>query len=112
MQPRLLSARISHLAHRKADPADIVATADALRKLSPKAPDDTCNAACGSALAAGLAKNDAADEYATKAAALLREAVKLGLENVAQFDTDTDFDALRQRDDFKKLLADRQAKPE
>jgi hypothetical protein len=41
---------------------------------------------------------------------LFREAVSKGYKDVAHVKTDTDLDPLRQRDDFKKLLAKLEAK--
>ena len=40
------------------------------------------------------------------AVALLKRAVAKGYKDLAHMNQDTDLDALRQRDDFKKLLAD------
>jgi hypothetical protein len=46
------------------------------------------------------------DEYAQRAVALLRQAVQAGYKDVAQLKRDDDLDPLRQRDDFKMLLAE------
>jgi hypothetical protein len=42
--------------------------------------------------------------------ALLRRAVQAGLKEAAHLARDTDLDPLRDRDDFKKLLADLQSR--
>ena len=40
----------------------------------------------------------------------LRKAVSAGYKNAAHMKKDTDLDSLRDRDDFKKLMADLEAK--
>jgi serine/threonine protein kinase/tetratricopeptide (TPR) repeat protein len=45
-------------------------------------------------------------ENADKAMALLKEAARAGFNNVARLKSDTDLDALRDRDDFKALVAE------
>ena len=50
-------------------------------------------------------------EYADRAMELLRKAVKEGWNDAAHTAYDTDLDALRNREDFKKLLADLEKKP-
>jgi eukaryotic-like serine/threonine-protein kinase len=45
-------------------------------------------------------------EYADRAVELLRKAVALGYKDTDRLAKDTDLDCLRDRDDFKKLLAD------
>jgi hypothetical protein len=49
-----------------------------------------------------------AEQYATRAVALLRRAVEGGYKDLDHVKKDPRFDALRQRDDFKKLLEDLQ----
>jgi tetratricopeptide (TPR) repeat protein len=51
-----------------------------------------------------------AESEAGKAMALLMKAVGAGFKDAAQFKNDTDLDALRDREDFKKLLADLEKK--
>jgi hypothetical protein len=54
-----------------------------------------------------LASSKSADkkhEYADRAMELLRRAVKAGYNDAAHLAKNNDLDALRQRDDFKKLL--------
>jgi serine/threonine-protein kinase len=70
------------------------------------------DAACVYAVAAAQAAKAApphtsslrAERYATRAVALLREAVQKGYKNVAHMKKDADLDALRVRDDFQQLL--------
>jgi hypothetical protein len=47
-----------------------------------------------------------ADAYARRAVELLREAVARGFKDVHELKTLPDYDPLRRRDDFKKLLQD------
>ncbi len=50
------------------------------------------------------------DDYARRAVEQLKEAVKAGYKNAALMAKDSDLAPLRDRDDFKKLLADLEAK--
>ena len=72
-----------------------------------------CLAVCAGAVAAD--KDPAAvtaedrrrrEDYAERAVGALREAVKHGYRHVLSIETDPDFDAVRDRPEFKKLLAD------
>jgi tetratricopeptide (TPR) repeat protein len=73
-----------------------------------------------SSLAAGVVIKDAQlpeaersrllDQYATRAMDLLRQAVAKGYQNVEQLQSDRDFDPLRSRESFQKLLAELQEK--
>jgi hypothetical protein len=67
--------------------------------------------ACVYALSAAAAKHDAklSNEYAARALELLREAVAQGYKDVAHIKKDKDLDPLRDRDDFKKLMAQLEA---
>jgi serine/threonine-protein kinase len=67
------------------------------------------NFACVYAVASGKVA-DKKQEYADRAMALLRRAVQAGLKEAAHLARDTDLDPLRDRDDFKKLLADLQSR--
>jgi hypothetical protein len=49
------------------------------------------------------------EKHAARAVELLRKAVEKGYKDAAHMKKDADLDALRQRDDFKKLLADLEA---
>ncbi len=61
--------------------------------------------ACVYAVASGKVV-DKKQPYADRAMALLHEAVQAGYKDAAHMKEDTDLDALRARDDFKKLLAE------
>jgi hypothetical protein len=61
--------------------------------------------ACVYAVAGGKAEGKN-QEYADRAMDLLHKAVKAGYKNAAHMARDADLDPLRDRDDFKKLLAD------
>lgn len=65
--------------------------------------------ACAFSLAASLVP-DKKDEYADRAMELLQQAVKAGYENAERINKDSDFKPLRDRDDFKKLVTDIEAK--
>jgi serine/threonine protein kinase len=107
----VLTAAMLALANKEKQPARAVAAADLLVE-NAKAPRDLYNAACGYALCVPLADTPEAKEmYAARAVELLRQAVAKGYNDVAGMKTDTDLDALRQRDDFKKLFADPEAPP-
>ena len=49
---------------------------------------------------------DKKTEYADRAMELLAKAVGAGFKDAAHMKTDTDLDPLRNREDFKKLLAE------
>ena len=48
--------------------------------------------------------------YADRAMDLLRQAIAKGYKDVKHLTTDKEFDPLRQRDDFKQLLAELESK--
>jgi serine/threonine protein kinase/Flp pilus assembly protein TadD len=80
-------------------------------------PKDTTLYDCGCilALCAGATKDDAtqSESYATRAVALLERAIGAGFardkKHLEQMKTDKDLDALRMREDFRKLLKDVEA---
>jgi serine/threonine protein kinase/tetratricopeptide (TPR) repeat protein len=99
------------------DLAGCRATVEMLEKRNPTGAIPMYNAACGRAVTAALqakAKEpDAgrlAKEDADKAMAWLTKAVAAGWADAAQTKKDTDLDFLRDREDFKKLLAELDAK--
>ena len=49
-------------------------------------------------------------DFADRAMESLRHAVKAGFKDAAQMAKDTDLDALREREDFKKLLTELEKK--
>ena len=61
--------------------------------------------ACAYAFA-GDKDPDKREEFARRTVELLRKAVRMGFKDVSQFRNDTNLDPLRDRDDFKMLLAD------
>jgi tetratricopeptide (TPR) repeat protein len=114
----LLDVRLRVLA-RKGDLAGMEQTADALAELPRKDSTQLYDAACAFALCSSAAGKDTklteadrtkkAREHADQAMDLLRQAVEKGYKDADHMKQDTDLDALRQRDDFKKLLADLEA---
>jgi hypothetical protein len=101
---------------------DHAAAAQAARKLTALAFEpsgDTYDAACAFARCGPLALKDAslpeskrqelARSYADEAMALLRQAVARGWKDAAHMQQDPDLNPLRNRDDFKKLIADLEA---
>jgi tetratricopeptide (TPR) repeat protein len=82
----------------------------------------TYNAACVVSRCAAAARLDAtlfpdqrtkvAEPYAVRAMKLLRTAIERGYRNVAHMQTDADLEPLRNRDDFKEMLAELSRQPE
>jgi hypothetical protein len=99
---------------------DAVHTAETCRDLRWNAPADTYYAACYlSQCVPIVAKHDkldskerkeAAQYYGEAAAKLLRDAVNKGYKDVAYMKKDTNLDPLRQRDDFRTLIAELEMK--
>jgi tetratricopeptide (TPR) repeat protein len=65
--------------------------------------------ACFYAIASAKS-TDNKQPYADRAIDLLQQAIKAGYHDAAHMKKDTDLDPLRERDDFKKLLADLEKK--
>jgi eukaryotic-like serine/threonine-protein kinase len=96
------------------------ATAEKWEKRNHTDPESLYNAACfravtaavihGADKSAGAAKEAAAE--ADRAMAWLKQAVAAGFNDAAQMKKDSDLDALRDREDFKKLLAALEASKE
>ena len=93
--------------------------AEMLEKLNRTDADSLYNAACLRAVTAAVqAKNPAADaaklaqDEADRAMQWLHKAVQAGYKDAAHMKKDTDLDPLREREDFKKLLAEMEAKAE
>jgi tetratricopeptide (TPR) repeat protein len=89
--------------------ADAVAEVAELTKGSEWSADDRYNFACVYAVASGKVA-DKKQEYAGRAMELLRQAVTAGYKDAAHMSKDTDLDVLRGREDFKKLLAELEAR--
>jgi eukaryotic-like serine/threonine-protein kinase len=83
-------------------------------------PGQLYNLACVEALSSRLVLRDfglppfvpetLSVDYGARAVVILRRAAAAGYKDVAQMKKDTDLDALRDREDFKKLVADLEAK--
>jgi tetratricopeptide (TPR) repeat protein/tRNA A-37 threonylcarbamoyl transferase component Bud32 len=99
---------------------EAVRTAETRRDLGWNAPADAYDAACLlSHCIPIVAKHDKLDDRRRKEAAqcygdaamkLLRDAVSKGYKDVAHMEKDTDLDPLRQRDDFRMLIAELEGK--
>jgi eukaryotic-like serine/threonine-protein kinase len=113
--PYVIGLRLMHF--RKAgDPAECRATAETWEKLNRTDAGSLYNAACfRSVTAAVQAKAPGADaarlakDDADRAMAWLTKAVAAGYKDAAHMKKDTDLDSLREREDFKKLLAEVEA---
>ena len=95
------------------DPAGCRATAELWEKVNRTDADSLYDAACYRAIAAGVqAKTPGADAARLAKADTdwamrwLHQAVRAGYKNAAHMKKDTDLDRLRDRADFKKLLAE------
>jgi hypothetical protein len=84
--------------------AEAVAEVAELRQSTTVTADQWYDFACIHAVASGKAA-DKKKEYADQAMRMLRHAVQSGFKDAAHMDKDKDLDPLRQRDDFKKLMA-------
>jgi tetratricopeptide (TPR) repeat protein len=93
---------------RAGQPARALAEADELRDTNGLTGEQRYNLACIYSVAAkdGERRQIRAD----RAVELLKQAVAAGWNDVMQTKQDTDLDPLRARDDFKKLLAELEAK--
>jgi serine/threonine protein kinase/tetratricopeptide (TPR) repeat protein len=89
--------------------AEAVAEVAELRTLPGWNADQQYDFACVYAAASGKIENKKR-EYADAAVELLAKAIKAGYKDIAHMKADTDLDPLRGREDFKKLLADLEAK--
>jgi tetratricopeptide (TPR) repeat protein len=99
---------------------DAIRTAETCRDLGWAPPDDAYDAACSLSLCVPIvSKHDKLDDKHRKAAArfygdaamkLLHDAVSKGYNDVPHMKKDTDLDPLRQREDFRKLVAELEGK--
>jgi hypothetical protein len=100
---------MNDLAKKEKQPAKAVAAAG-LPGDRARGPGDLYSAACVCALCVPVAEQpETKEKYAARAVELLRKAVDRGYRDAAHVKTDTDLDAVRSRDDFKKLLAELEA---
>jgi hypothetical protein len=83
------------------------ATAEAKYKVGALNQQTLYKAACVFGLASSSVNGDPklAEQYASRAVELLRQAVTKGFKNVPHMKKDIDLDGLQGRDDFKKLMA-------
>ncbi len=116
--PVALSLRAKHF-QKTGDPAGCRATAEMWEKLNRTDADSLYNAACFRAVTAAVqAKTPGADaarlakDDADRAMSWLLKAVQAGYKDSAHMRKDTDLDPLREREDFKTLLAELEAKAE
>src|SRR5262249_35442352 len=93
---------------RAGDHARAVAEANALAEAKGATGNTLYDLACVCALAAAAVQDDAKlqDQYAARAVELLRQAVARGYKDAAPLKKDTDLDALRGREGFKRLVAE------
>jgi serine/threonine protein kinase len=111
---RLLDMRVRYLLKEQ----KLAAAVESAAKMKERAGDKAVqlyNVACAYALCAGAAMNPvanapSADKLADEAMALLKQAVAQGFNDADYMKKDDDLGALRERDDFKKLLAELEAK--
>jgi tetratricopeptide (TPR) repeat protein len=109
--PGVLDLRLRHFEKAK-DAAGCRATAALWEKLQRTDADSLYNAACFRAVTAAVLRAadtpsaNEADAEAERAMAWLTKAVAAGYKNVASLTKDTDLDALRDRADFKALVAE------
>jgi serine/threonine protein kinase len=99
---------------------DAVRTAETCRDLGYDAAGDAYDAACGLSLSVrAVANHDQLDAkqrkeamqfYGDLAMKFLRDAVRKGYKDMPHLKKDTDLDALRPREDFKKLIAELEGK--
>jgi hypothetical protein len=112
---QVLCVRLRYFAKAK-DAAGCRATAELYEKLKRTESENLYEAACMRAVTAAVIR--ASDKSATaareaaaeadRAMAWLRQAVAAGYNDAAHMKEDKDLDSLRDREDFKKLLADLQ----
>jgi serine/threonine protein kinase/tetratricopeptide (TPR) repeat protein len=117
--PSLVDSRLRHFEKSK-DAAGCRATAEMWEKLNRSDANSLYNAACFRAVTATLVKQDPktpgadaarlAREEADRAMTWLRQAVAAGYKDTAHMAKDKDLDALRNREDFKKLVSELGAK--
>jgi serine/threonine protein kinase/tetratricopeptide (TPR) repeat protein len=98
----LLALRIRALT-RQGRLEEATATAEKGHDLAGKDANRLYDAACGFALCCSSKEPNA--KSAARAVAVLREAVEQGYKDVGHIKADADLDALRDRDDFRDLLA-------
>jgi tetratricopeptide (TPR) repeat protein len=113
--PGVMDLRLRHFEKTK-DAARCRQTAEMLEKLNGADAGSLYAAACFRAVTAAVLKltpganaTRLANEQADRAMAWLKQAVAAGYKDTDHMKQDTDLDALRGREDFKKLLAELEA---
>ena len=116
MIPGVIDLRLRHF-QKTGDPAGCRATAEMWDKLNRTDAVSLYDAACWRAVTASVqAKTPGTDaarlaqDDADRAMQWLHKAVQAGYKDAAHMKKDTDLDPLRDREDFKKLLAELEAK--
>jgi serine/threonine protein kinase/Flp pilus assembly protein TadD len=84
---------------------EAIAEVEQLTKVTKWPPDQWYDFACVYSNASGKMP-DNKQEYADRAMEFLRKAVNAGFKDAANMAKDTDLDPLREREDFKKLIAE------
>jgi len=110
--PQLMDSRV-RIFEKKYDPVGCRATAQMWEELNRTDVGSLYNAACFRSVCAAVElgnKEPSAGEQAERAIAWLTKAVTAGFTDAEQMKKDPDLAALRDRDDFKKLVADLEAK--
>jgi hypothetical protein len=107
LQPMLRAGRISSRV-QTGHVLEAIADVEELTKSSNWNYVQWYDFACAYAVAAGK-YSDKKQVYGDRAIQLLRIAVKNGWKEAAHMAKDSDMDALRQREDFKKLIAEMEA---
>jgi tetratricopeptide (TPR) repeat protein len=104
--PELHFQRALTLAHLK-EHVQATAVADRFAQAKDASADTLHKAACVFSLSAAAAdKEKLAGQYAARAVELLRQAIAKGYTDVEDLRKNKDLDALRQREDFRKLLTE------
>jgi serine/threonine protein kinase len=106
--PRVMDLRLRYLEKMK-DPVGCRETAKMWEKLNRTDAASLYNAACMRAVTTTLVRTTdpkQADAEAERAMAWLKKAVAAGWKDASHLQNDKDLDALRDREDFKKLLAE------
>jgi serine/threonine protein kinase/tetratricopeptide (TPR) repeat protein len=104
MLPRLRAIRATKLSEA-GQHAEAIAEATELTKASNWSTVEWYNFACVYAVASGKI-TDKKREYADRAMELLHKAIQAGWKDAAHMAKDSDLDSLRDREDFKKLMAE------
>jgi serine/threonine protein kinase/tetratricopeptide (TPR) repeat protein len=115
--PYVMDLRLRHFEKAK-DAAGCRATAEMWEKLNRTDADSLYTAACMRAVTAAVLEADAKTagaeatrlEEANRAMDWLRKAVAAGFKQTARLKQDKDLDSLREREDFKKLIAELEKK--